>query len=149
MILYCPRHNLPEFLKNRFTFSLLLLTISVIASILSIFRPYINAFALMTLIIPTVYLLWAELWITEEIDVWNLGVRSLVLMVIVNWFLMTINYHIFIFCRFVPSPCGSTIECFAIFTHLFELNFYTLFGTFWFSCHPTQAVYCLPIFMLK
>lgn len=94
MLWFCPRHNLPEFLKNRFVFSSLLITMSATASILSIFRPYINAFALMTLIIPTVYLLWAELLEikSEEADVWNLGIRSLVLMVIINYFLMTINY---------------------------------------------------------
>lgn len=93
MILYCPRHNLPNFLKNRYVFSSLLLTLSITASIFSIFRPYINAFALMTLIIPTVYLLWAELIGIKksEIDVWNLGVRSLVLMVIIDCFLMTVN----------------------------------------------------------
>lgn len=57
------------------------------ASILSIFKPYINAFALMTLIIPTVYLLWAELLEikSQELDVWNLGVRSLILMASLNY----------------------------------------------------------------
>ena len=82
MIMFCPRHNLPNILKNRYVFTFLLLSMSAAASILSIFKPYINAFALMTLIIPTVYLLWTELLEikSQESDVWNLGVRSLILM---------------------------------------------------------------------
>lgn len=120
MILFCPRHNLPRFLKNRFVFSTLLLTLSTSASILSVWRPYVNAFALMTLIIPTVSLLWAELDRIKykETDVWDLGIRSLVLMV------MKANYlsHklIVIHFRFVPSLSGSTIACSANFTHQSE-----------------------------
>jgi hypothetical protein len=93
MILFCPRHNLPQILKNRFIFSSLLLMMSTTASILSIFRPYVNAFALMTLIIPTVYLLCAELGRikNDESDVWNLGVRSLVLMVRQLSFFVSLN----------------------------------------------------------
>lgn len=83
MILFCPRHNLPNFLKNRFVFSTLLLTLSTSASILSVWKPYVNAFALMTLIIPTVILLCSELNRVkyDERDVFDLGMRSLVLMV--------------------------------------------------------------------
>lgn len=86
MILFCPRHNLPNFLKNRFIFSTLLLTLSTSASILSVWKPYINAFALMLLIIPTVFLLCSELGRIkyEESDVYSLGIRSLVIMVSVK-----------------------------------------------------------------
>lgn len=88
MILFCPRHNLPNFLKNRFVFATVLLTLSTSASILSVWRPYVNAFALMTLILPTVYLLCSELKRIkyQETDVWDLGIRSLVLMVRRSYF---------------------------------------------------------------
>lgn len=101
MILFCPRHNLPNFLKNRFVFSTLLLTLSTSASILSVWRPYINAFALMTLIIPTVFLLCAELRRIKysETDVWDLGIRSLVLMV----FAVTLWFNDRMFCEFYTS----------------------------------------------
>lgn len=83
MILFCPKRNLPKYLKNRYVFSGLLLTIGLGASILSVWKPYINAFALMTLIVPTVYLLLVELERVKykESEVFSLGIRSLVLMV--------------------------------------------------------------------
>lgn len=83
MMLFCPRKNLPKILQNRLLFSALLLTLSISASILSVFRPYFNAFALMILILPTVHLLLCELERIKhkESDVFSLGVRSLVLMV--------------------------------------------------------------------
>lgn len=117
MILFCPRRNLPKILKNRMIFAALLLTMSITASILSkligvcgfsicaikscltlnminlitnsgVWRPYVNAFCLMVLIIPTVSLLWCELQRVrnKENEVFSLGIRSLVLMVNNNQF---------------------------------------------------------------
>jgi hypothetical protein len=87
MILFCPRQNLPKFFKNRTIFSAVLLFVCISASILSVWRPYVNAFALMTLIIPTVYLLCCELERIryKESEVFSLGVRSLLLMVSQHW----------------------------------------------------------------
>jgi alkaline ceramidase len=86
MCIFCPRRKLPKMLKNRFIFSSMLLTLSIVATVASFWKPYINAFALMTLILPTVYLLWCELdrIKDEETEVFKLGVRSLVLMVIIK-----------------------------------------------------------------
>jgi alkaline ceramidase len=83
MILFCPRRNVPFFFRNKAVFTATILFISVSASILSVWRPYVNAFALMTLALPTVYLLICELQRIKykERDVFYLGVRSLILMV--------------------------------------------------------------------
>ncbi|KAG5674405.1 hypothetical protein PVAND_004379 [Polypedilum vanderplanki] len=101
MALFCPRRNLPKVFKNRIVFSALLLFISIFASILSVWRPYVNAFALMTLIIPTVYLLCCELDRVKHKDpeVFSLGIRSLVLMICA----VTIWFNDRMFCDFYTS----------------------------------------------
>lgn len=103
MMLFCPKRNLPKFLKNRFLFSGLLMTLGIVASIMSVWRPYVNAFALMALTIPTVYLLLCELERVKykESEVFSLGVRSLVLMVSCLNFIFcvpTCVFHLFLFC---------------------------------------------------
>ncbi|KAL7043236.1 hypothetical protein ACKWTF_001434 [Chironomus riparius] len=101
MILFCPKRKLPKFLKNRYVFSGLLLTVGLGASILSVWKPYINAFALMTLIVPTVYLLLVELERVKykESEVFSLGIRSLVLMVCA----VTLWLNDRMFCEFYTS----------------------------------------------
>lgn len=101
MILFCPRRKLPQVLKSRPLFSAFLLFFAITASILSVWRPYVNAFALMTLIIPTVYLLCCELERIKhkESEVFSLGIRSLVLMVCA----VTVWFNDRIFCDFYRS----------------------------------------------
>jgi hypothetical protein len=82
MIFFCPRSYLPKFMKGRVKFTALMLIFTVSATFLSVFNPIFNAFALMTLALPTTYLLCKELQRikTKYPKVYELGVRTAVLL---------------------------------------------------------------------
>lgn len=61
MIFFCPRRYLPQVIRKRTTFTAIMLTFTVTATILSVWNPIINAFALFGLTVPTFYLLYNEL----------------------------------------------------------------------------------------
>jgi len=87
MIFFCPRRYLPELLKRRF--SSFMLAATAIATTLSVWNPAINAFALMLLTIPTIFMLCNELERLKFKDskVVALGIRTLILLTcaIVAW----------------------------------------------------------------
>lgn len=101
MIFFCPRRYLPNIVRKRVNFAAFMLTFSVLATILSVFDPIVNAFALMLLSLPTFYLLHKELERikTKDPSVYELGIRTMVVLVcaIVIW----INDRIF--CNFYTS----------------------------------------------
>lgn len=78
-----------------------MLTFSVLATILSVWNPAVNAFALMCLALPTFYLLYRELERVKHKDprVYELGIRTTVVLIcaIVIW----INDRVF--CGFYTS----------------------------------------------
>lgn len=78
-----------------------MLTFTVLATILSVFNPIVNAFALMSLALPTFYLLFKELDRIKEKDprVYDLGIRTVIILTIaiVTW----INDRLF--CNFYTS----------------------------------------------
>lgn len=101
MVFFCPRRYLPEYFKDQFRFATFMISATLVACVLSIYNPLINAFALMLLSVPTVYLLCAELERVKYQDsrVFSLGIRTLVLLVlaIVSW----VNDRLF--CDFLTS----------------------------------------------
>lgn len=101
MIFFCPKKYLPNIIKRRLHFGMLMLVFSIIATVLSIYKPIVNAFALMTLALPTSFLLYKELQRIKEKDprVYDLGIRTVVLLsiAIVTW----INDRMF--CNFYTS----------------------------------------------
>lgn len=101
MIFFCPRRHLPNIIKKRVNFTAGMLIFSVLATILSVWNPAVNAFALMCLALPTVYLLYRELERVKHKDprVYELGIRTTVVLIcaIVIW----INDRVF--CNFYTS----------------------------------------------
>jgi len=101
MIFFCPRRYLPKVINKKANFTAVMLTFSVTATILSVWHPIVNAFALMCLTIPTLYLLYKELERIRYKDprVYELGIRTMVVLVcaIVIW----INDRLF--CSFYTS----------------------------------------------
>lgn len=101
MIFFCPRRYLPNLLRKKTTFTALMLTFSTIATLLSVWQPLMNAFALMLLAIPTSYLLVKEIDRVKHKDprVYELGIRTIVVLVcaIVIW----VNDRVF--CNFYTS----------------------------------------------
>lgn len=57
---------------------------SVMATVLSFWKPAVNAFALMLLVIPTIYLLYHELSLIkhQDIRVYRLGVRTVTILIV-------------------------------------------------------------------
>lgn len=101
MIFFCPKKYLPSIIKKRLNFAVLMLTFSVLATILSIYNPIVNAFALMKLALPTFVLLFKELQRIKEKDprVYDLGIRTIIILAvaILTW----INDRMF--CNFYTS----------------------------------------------
>lgn len=101
MIFFCPRNYLPHVIKKRFNFTVFMVTFTVLASIATVFNPIVNAFALMSLALPTFYLLFKELERIKEKDpkVYELGLRTVVILImaIITW----INDRLF--CNFYVS----------------------------------------------
>lgn len=101
MIFFCPRRYLPNIIKKRVNFTAGMLTFSVLATLLSVWNPAVNAFALMCLALPTFYLLYKELERVKHKDprVYELGIRTTVVLIcaIVIW----INDRVF--CGFYTS----------------------------------------------
>lgn len=89
MIFFCPRRYLPSFIRGKTIFTAFMLTFSVLATIISVYKPIVNAFALMCLVLPTLYLLFKELERVKHKDkrVHELGVRTMVVLIcaIVIW----------------------------------------------------------------
>jgi alkaline ceramidase len=78
--LYCPKSYMPRFASTRPSFSVFIFILNAIFTILSIWRPYINAFAQMFLIaLPLVLYLHHELKKIKKSDyeVYKLGMRSM------------------------------------------------------------------------
>jgi alkaline ceramidase len=50
--------------------------VTIVATTLSVWHPFVNAFALMLLAIPVVYMIYHEMQITKDKRVYNLAVRS-------------------------------------------------------------------------
>lgn len=84
MIFFCPRKYLPIIIKSRARFTVFMLTFTVLATILSVFHPIVNAFALMSLAVPTFWLLFKELERVKEKDprVYELGIRTVITLII-------------------------------------------------------------------
>lgn len=101
MIFFCPRRYFPEIIRSKPNFTAIMLTFSVLATILSVWHPIVNAFALMCLVLPTFFLLFKELERIKHKDkrVHELGVRTVVVLIcaIVIW----INDRVF--CNFYTS----------------------------------------------
>lgn len=78
-----------------------MLTFSVLATILSVYNPIVNAFALMTLALPTFVLLYKELQRIKEKDprVYDLGVRTIIILMVAIF--VWINDRMF--CSFYTS----------------------------------------------
>lgn len=91
MIFFCPRRYIPKLVKKNF--AALMLTFSIVATVLSVWNPIVNAFALMCLVIPTFYLLFKELERIRQKDsvesqrVYELGIRTVIILTcaIVTW----------------------------------------------------------------
>lgn len=101
MIFFCPRKKLPRFLNTRAKFTAFMLTFGVLATLLSLLNPIVNAFALMFLAVPTYYFLFAELQRVKYQDpkAYELGIRTVVISTcaIIIW----INDRLF--CSFYTS----------------------------------------------
>jgi hypothetical protein len=75
---------MPRFAPNRKIFATFFFFVTVFVTIMSVWKPYLNAFAQMFFIaIPTLSFLARELWLVRHVEkkVFNLGMRSVVVMV--------------------------------------------------------------------
>jgi len=101
IIFFCPRRHLPSIIQKRVNLTAFMLTFSVVTTLLSVWKPIVNAFALMCLGIPTCYLLKKEMDRVKDKEprVYDLGVRTMVVFVtaVVVW----INDRMF--CGFYTS----------------------------------------------
>ncbi|KAL7015249.1 hypothetical protein ACKWTF_016362 [Chironomus riparius] len=100
--LYCPRSYMPPFASTRASFSVFIFILNAIFSILSVWRPYINAFVQMFLcVIPLMTYLYLELKKIKKSDneVYKLGIRSM----LVGLTAITIWFNDRIFCGFYTS----------------------------------------------
>jgi alkaline ceramidase len=101
MIFFCPRRYLPQIIKKKVNFTACMIFFCVAATILSVWNPVVNAFALMCLALPTFFLLYKELQRVKHKDprVYELGIRTIVVLssAIVIW----INDRLF--CSFYTS----------------------------------------------
>ncbi|XP_070496735.1 alkaline ceramidase-like [Chironomus tepperi] len=100
--LYCPKAYMPPFARTRTSFSIFIFILNAVFTLLSIWRPYINAFAQMFLVvIPVVTYLYLELQKIKKTDkeVYKLGMRSM----FVGLTAVTIWFNDRIFCGFYSS----------------------------------------------
>ncbi|XP_005190894.1 alkaline ceramidase [Musca domestica] len=75
--LFCPKRYFPRFCRNnRRTFGLLMFTCAIIATVMSVWKPIVNAFVLMAMGVPTMYMLYRELRRVKDERVYRLGLRS-------------------------------------------------------------------------
>lgn len=81
--LFCPRRFMPKiFKRDRRRFIIALMIFSSIATVLSIYHPAINAFALMTLAIPCIIMLFKQLQLEKDRRVYRLGVRTAIVIML-------------------------------------------------------------------
>lgn len=79
--LFCPRRYMPAVFKgNRRRFIMVLMLFSTIATVLSIYQPVVNAFALMTLAIPVFFMLYKQLQRETDPRVYRLGIRTIIVL---------------------------------------------------------------------
>uniref|UniRef100_A0A336ML14 Alkaline ceramidase n=1 Tax=Culicoides sonorensis TaxID=179676 RepID=A0A336ML14_CULSO len=77
----CPKRHFPRLFKNdRRRFVLFLFIFSAIASILSIYNPAINAFALMFLAVPAFYLIYHHMKQEKDARVYRLSIRCAIVL---------------------------------------------------------------------
>uniref|UniRef100_A0A1A9V9G9 Alkaline ceramidase n=1 Tax=Glossina austeni TaxID=7395 RepID=A0A1A9V9G9_GLOAU len=75
--LFCPKRYYPKFCnKNRRVFSILMFVSAITATGLSLWKPIVNAFVLMAMGVPTMYMLYKELKRVRDQRVYRLGLRS-------------------------------------------------------------------------
>jgi alkaline ceramidase len=81
---FVPKRYLPKIFKNRRRFYVFMFFFTLASTFMSFYRPAANAFAMMFLTIPTVYLLCHELIQIKEQEkkVYNLGFRTVAVLVI-------------------------------------------------------------------
>lgn len=101
MIFFFPLSNVPKIIGTRARFTAAMLTFGTSATLLSIINPFVNAFALMLLAVPTYYFLFIELEKIKHKDMkaYKLGIRTVVISscAILAW----INDRVF--CSFYTS----------------------------------------------
>jgi Ceramidase len=92
---------MPTKLNTRFKFSSFVLTLSMAVTMLSIWRPYVNAFAQMSLVFPVTYYFVTELRKIKdtEPDVHNFGFRTMGIMAVAVF----LWFNDRIFCDFYRS----------------------------------------------
>lgn len=75
--LFFPKRHYPKFCHNdRKTFSKFMFYSALMATGLSLWKPFINAFVLMALSVPTMIMLYSELQRVRDQRVYRLGLRS-------------------------------------------------------------------------
>lgn len=130
--LFIPRYYMPSFAPNRIAFSSVMLIMTVLVSVLSVWRPYINAFAQMFLVgIPAVFLFSIELKRVKNHDkkVYDLGVRSMVIGVSFDSSKFEFSLILRSFFSSQRFSSGSTTEFCAIFIDRWVSPISTLSGT--------------------
>lgn len=81
--LFCPKRYYPKFChRDRPKFSKLMFSLSVIATLLSVWKPIVNAFVLMAMSVPTMTMLYKEMHRVKCVRVHRLGIRSIVVWLI-------------------------------------------------------------------
>jgi hypothetical protein len=96
---------MPSFASTRASFAVFIFILNAIFTGLSIWRPYINAFAQMFLVaVPLVTYLYLELKKIKKSDkeVYNLGIRSLI---------VGVGSEIIFYCSDGQSLGSGTLEC--------------------------------------